>query len=236
MSRVANLSPTVSVSRGAADRGPHSAINAIARVCSCLHLLCTHINIPRYPIYNQIVDRRAISRVISTILGLSRNAGFRMLTPIIHRHGNARRGRLSTTHQNNCSHIHVSNRLCSLSRRVALRGGVGRAIRVIISHLTVHGNVQNHLTSSLRATLTLANNVTRISIVNNRYVAFDRGFTYPRRNVSVDSLSPQLFSFGGPLNTYRGYANLNAFVQISRRHVLPGQDLSVQRKTVGTDN
>ncbi len=236
MSSVRNLSPTVSVSRGAASGGPHSAINAIARVCSCLQLLCTEVNVPRYPIYNERVGHRSISRVISGVVRLPRNAHVRLLTPVIHNEGNRCIGRLRRTGGSNCIEIEISNSVCRLSRGVGLSGGGGRAVRVIISHLMVGSRVHSELDSSVRITAGLSNNLLNISMVNNRRVLFSRGCTYPSRNMSVRRLSPQVFSFGGPFKTYPSYANLNIFGEMSPGLVVPGSRLAVERNKVHTSN
>lgn len=236
ISCVRNLDPTVSVSRGAASGGPHSAINAMARVCSCLELLCTEVNVPRYPIYNERVSRRAISRVISGVLACSRNAGVRVVTPVIHSEGNRCAGRLSSTHGSNCTHIHVSNDVCSLFRAVGLSGGGGRGVRVIISELIIGSDVHDHLASDVRATARLSGNAIVYGVPSNRSRLFSLSCTYPRRNISVRRVDPHVFSFGGPCNTYGYYSNLNAFVRVSRGLIVPGGGLSVGRNTVGTDN
>ncbi len=233
---VRKLSPTVSVSRGAASGGPHSAINAIARVCSCLHLLCTHINMPRYPIYNGRVGRRAASRVISVIVGLSTNDGVRVLSPTMAGHGNRRIGRLRRTHGRNFTEMHVSSLICSLSRRVGLRGGGGRAVRMIISHLIVGSRVRSELASDVRATIGLSNNLIGISMVNKRRLGFSRACTYSRRNVDVPRLAPAVFSFGGPVNTYPRYVNVNIFVGMGPGLLVGSRGGSLLSNTVETSN
>lgn len=233
---VRKLSPTVSVSRGAASGGPHSAINAIARVCSCLHLLCTEVNIPRYAIYKERVHRRAISRVISGVVACRANAGVRIVTPIMENEGNRRTGILSDTKGSNCIHTEISKVVCSLSRGVPVRGGGGRGVRVVISHLMVGPRVTSELSSDVRATSGLNNNLIAIGFGNSRSIAFSRGCTYPRRNIDVSRLSPEVFSFGGPFNTYPGYAKLNMFLGVSRGGVVPSVSGDVHSNNVGNDN
>lgn len=232
MRDVRKLSPTVSVSRGSAGRGPHSAIKAIARVCSCFQLLCTEIKVPRYPGYNHRVTGRSMSRVISRVVTLPREAGVRLLTPIMHKEGKARTGLFRHTGGDKCIHIHISNGVCRLSRRVALSGGVGRGVRVVMSHLMMGPKVRGQLASSIRGMLRLTRNLLIISIVSKRPLGFDRDFSYPIYRVDVSRVRPHDFSFGGPFKTYPRYFKLNCGVRFSRRLVVPSPSLSVGRNTV----
>ncbi len=234
---VSKLSPTVSVSRGAADGGPHSAINAMARVCSCVELLFTEVNVPRYPGYKGRVGSRSVSRVISTITILPRQAGLRILTPMVENEGNRRGGIIGSTFGGNFTETVVSNRVVRLSNRSArLSGRGGRAVRVIISHLTIGRKVREHLASSIRATLGVTRNVIRVSMVSKREVIFDAGCTYSSYNVDVRRLAPEVFSFGAPCNTYPGYVKVNSLAVISPSGIVPSGAGSVGRNTVTTAN
>lgn len=239
LSSVSNLSPTISVSRGAASGGPHSAINAMARVCSCLHLLFTHINAPRYPRYNHIVRHRAASRITSGILTTKRNHHTFILTPIIHKQGNRCAGLFRSLHTRNFDHIHISNRIHSLSSPVSLSGGFGRSVRIIISHVIVHRGSLNHVTRSIRRTATLTRNGIGMCLLpshstprkaRNRLLRCSLTLTYPRRKRSVSSLRPHSFSFGTPCNTYPRYSNLNFGGAISTRTLVRSPSGSVTSK------
>lgn len=235
ISRVRKLSPTVSVRRGSASRGPHSAIKAVARVRSCLHLLFTHINRPHYPSRSIPLTTRAIDRVISGILSRPRNGHLVLLTPVVGRHGNRRAGALRGLTDRNCVHTHVSNRIYSLSSPPGLRLRGGRAVRIIISHFGIHSSLARHLTRSFRATLRLSNNATMITSVSSpgtRRLLFSTGFTYPVYNCDVHRLRPQLFSFGGPTKTYPAYSNLNMRRCFSPSHIVRGPRLSLTNNTV----
>lgn len=229
---VRNLPPTVSVSRGSAGHGPHSAMKAIARVCSCFQLLCTEIKVPRYPGYKERVGGRAISRVMSDVVSFPREAGVRLLTPIIQNHGKARTGLLRRTGEDKCMHIRVSKGLCRLSRRVDLSGGVGRGVRVIMSHLVIGPKVRGELSSSVRAILSLTRNLLVMSAVSKGVRGFDRDFSYPSYNVDMSRVRPEDFSFGGPFNTYPSYLKLKCGVRFSVSLVVPSESLDVLSNTV----
>lgn len=273
ISTVRKLDPTVSVSRGSASRGPHSAINAIARVCSCLQLLCKQTKRPRYPRYSHDVSPRAVSRVVSQIVTLPSHAQFRVLTPIIHNGGNARGGLVSDLTSRNFIQIQIGKRVHRLASGVRLSGGRDRRVRIIISHLIGGSNLRRHLTSSLTAYLGQSRKVIIVSVLTsggrrtnakrtitgsgiislsshlpsqaprttrtkndcNRTLTsalpgrliFSRGFTYPRRKTIVRRLSPQLFSFGSPCNTYPRYRKLNDLQAFSTSLIIPSPALPI---------
>lgn len=187
---------------------------------------------PVYPGSNDIVTDRSISRVISQIVRLPRQAQLRILTPVIHSGGKARGDIFRGVGGTKFMQIRISNRACSLRRIPTLSGGGGRVIGIIISQVVVGRNVHSHLFSSFRTTLHLDSNCTATSIVNNRPLVFSRRCTYPVYNFAINRLRPQLFSFGTPLKTYPRYRKLNDGLRVSRRLIIPSQGGALHRKTV----
>lgn len=177
---------------------------------------------PRYPRYNRLIDTRAPRRVISALLGGPRHAEFRVLTPIMHNHGKRFTSLLRLLHNSNCTHTLVSNRRHRLSSSVGLAGRGGRAVRIIISHLVVHSNVQRQLASSVRATLQLSGNIVITSFISlsrgspGQHRPFSRRETYPgKRRLRLSRVRPHAFSFGTPCKTYPIYSNVNCGLRVS---------------------
>ncbi len=233
ISGVANLDPMVSVRRGAAGGGPHSAINAAARVCSFLHLLCTHTKRTCSCLSNRGVIHCARRRVVSLVVESCRKHHVCLLTPIIHGHGK-RCGRLfRDVHHGNCLCIYISKRVQRITRNVGISHCGGRDVRVIMSGLHIRRDSSGHLHSDVTATV--RRNSKRVVILSTSAKAIQRcdgHLVYPRAKLTCHSPTPRGFSFGSPRKTYPHYGKLNCIDLVSVSGIVPSHDLSICSNTV----
>lgn len=230
---VGNVPPTVTVRRGIGDHGPHSAMNASARVCRCLHLLCTHINGACDPIDKRRIGGRSVRSVMGYVLSCPRKAHCAILARVCLRSKHALRRRLRVSQGRNFGHLRMGNRVIHVSRCTTN----GRSIMcLLISQVatTGSGSTVDHLASSTRATVCRNSNVYVLHFCRPSKAAqlraFDAGFR--TSNVAFRRPGSRVFSFGSPVNTYPMYRKFNGIVNVSRRLIIPGHSLSICSKTV----
>lgn len=233
MSGVAKLDPIVSVRRGAAGGGPHSAIKAAARVCSCLHLLCTHTKVTCSCLSKRGVIGCARRRVLRLVLGSCGKGGVCVLTPLIHSHGK-RCGRLFRRVQGGkCLCIHVSKRIHRVARNLGLSHCGGRSVRMIISGLVMRSGSSGQLGRDITATVHRKSKLLVVLSTRARDVQrCDGHLVYPIAKLSCQRPTPRGFSFGSPRNTYPHYGKLKMIDRVSISGIVPGGRVSVCRKTV----
>lgn len=233
ISGVAKLDPIVSVRRGAAGGGPHSAINAAARICSCLHLLCTHTKRTCSCLSNRGVIGCARRRVLSLVLGSCGKGHVCVLTPLIHDHGK-RCGRLfRRIHGGNCLCMHISNRMHRILPNVGLSHCGGRSIRIIVSGLIIASGSSAHLGGDITATV--HRNSKLLVVLSTRASDIHRcdgQLVYPIAKLSCQRPTPRGFSFGSPRKTYPGYGKLKIIDRVSVSGIVPSHRLSVTKNTV----
>lgn len=233
ISGVAKLDPMVSVRRGAAGGGPHSAIKAAARVCSCLHLLCTHTKITCSCLSKRGVIGCARRRVVNLVRQSCRNGGVFVLTPLMHAHGK-RCGRLfRRIHGGNCLCIHISNRIHRVMRNVGLSHCGGRSVRIIVSGLIMSRGSSGQLGRDITATVRRNRKLVVVcSTSAQRIHRCDGQLVYPIAKLSCGRPTPRGFSFGSPRKTYPHYGKLKCIGLVSISGIVPSEKLSVCRKTV----
>lgn len=230
---VGNVPPTVTVRRGMGDHGPHSAMKASARVCRCLHLLCSHMKEACDPMDKRRIGGRSARSVVGYVLSRPRKAECAMLAPVrLHRSHDLRR-RLRVSLGRKFGHVRIGNRVGHVSRCGPMTNS---RICLLMSHVTMTsaGSTVDHLASSTRATVCRNSKayVLHFCLPSKaaRLFSFDAGFR--TSNVAFRRPGSRVFSFGSPVNTYPAYRNFNGIVNVSRRLIIPSHSLSICRKTV----
>lgn len=230
---VGNVPPTVTVRRGMGDHGPHSAMKASARVCRCLHLLCTHMKQACDPVDNRRMGGRSPRSVIGYVLSCPRNAHCAILARVLLHRNQAVRRRLRVSLGRNFGHVRMGKRVMHVSRCGPTRGS---AMCLLMSHVstTDAGSTVDHLASSTRATVCRKSNVYVLHFCLPSKAAglraFDAGFR--TSNVAFRRPGSRVFSFGSPVKTYPIYRKFNGIVKVSRRLMIPGHSLSICSKTM----
>lgn len=235
---VGNVPPTVTVRRGIGDHGPHSAINASARVCRCLQLLCTHIKGACSPVDKRLIGGRDVRSVMGYVLSFPGKAGCAILAPVVPHRNHALLRRLRVSLGRKFAHVRIGHRVIhvrSFLRRATTRSG-GRGVCLLMSHVATSsdGSDVDHLASSTRATVCRKSKGYLLHFCSTskdaRLFSFDAGFRTSK--VGFRRPGSRVFSFGSPLNTYPRYRNFNGIVNVSRRLIVPGHTLDMCSKTI----
>ncbi len=231
-SDVANLPPTVTVRRGIVTHGPQSAINATARVCSCLQLLFSHIKRAFSPVSNVRIGYRAARSIVTCVNRRRMKSDIVILTPVTA--AAPLSGFLTVGDRRKCGHICFNSDFSHVSSFLATRLGSVHSVStasidVIVSHLhvTSSGSCRSHLCSAVSATFCRNRNVVCILFPSDsgRLTAFSIHFR--TSNVAFRGPASGVFTFGSPTKTYPVYSNCNAIVNVSRGLIIPGPSLSM---------
>lgn len=228
---VGKLPPTVTVRRGIVSQGPHSAINADARVCRCLHLLFTHVNGACSPVDKRRIGHRAARSILTYAQRFSGNAGFMVLTPLRVMRNEDLRGRLRVCLRRKCTHVLIGNRFVHVS---SFRNSTGpRSVFLIVSHTSMdgRGSSVDHLVSSTRATFCRNSNTYHLLFLPD---GVDCSFSAQFRTSNVAFRRPAsgVFTFGSPLNTYPAYRKFKDIVNVSRGLIVPGASVDLCSKYI----
>ena len=89
--------------------------------------------------------------------------------------------------------------------------------------------IRSRLSSSIETATALAEGLVIVNIVNQEDILFSLNYACPEHGVSIDELSPRMFSFNNPYGACKKCTGLGVFMKIDPELVVPNKDLSINQ-------
>jgi excinuclease ABC subunit A len=235
------LSPAISIDQKSASRNPRSTVGTITEVYDYLRLLYARIGIQHDPETGEIVQRQTSQQIVDRILELPEDTRFQVLAPVVR----GRKGDYHTLLADLAGQGYARARIDGEVRDLStdqddledrLDRYVNHDIEVIVDRLVMREGIEQRLTESLEASLSLADGHVWIEIVPRaadgdsgepELLTFSQHLYSPSTGRSFEELAPRNFSFNSPYGACNTCDGLGTRFEVDPELVVPNQDLSV---------
>lgn len=85
------------------------------------------------------------------------------------------------------------------------------------------------MSDSIETALKLSDGLVIINVVNKEDLMFSKNYSCPEHNVSVEELTPRMFSFNSPFGACSKCTGLGVFMKIDPDMIIPDKSLSIKQ-------
>ncbi|WP_337380721.1 excinuclease ABC subunit UvrA, partial [Ruminococcus sp.] len=100
---------------------------------------------------------------------------------------------------------------------------------VIVDRLVVKPEITSRLSDSIETASKLSNGIILVNIVGGEDVMFSQKYSCPDHGVSIEDLSPRMFSFNNPFGACPKCTGLGVFLKIDENKIIPDMSKSVRQ-------
>lgn len=105
-------------------------------------------------------------------------------------------------------------------------------IEVIVDRLVVKPEITSRLSDSIETASKLSNGIILVNIVGGEDVMFSQKYSCPDHGVSIEDLSPRMFSFNNPFGACPKCTGLGVFLKIDENKIIPDMSKSVRQGAI----
>ena len=116
-----------------------------------------------------------------------------------------------------------------LSEKIPLEKNKKHNIEVIVDRLVVKPEITSRLSDSIETASKLSNGIILVNIVGGEDVMFSQKYSCPDHGVSIEDLSPRMFSFNNPFGACPKCTGLGVFLKIDENKIIPDMSKSVRQ-------
>lgn len=117
-------------------------------------------------------------------------------------------------------------------RKFRLRKNKKHNIEVIVDRLVVKPEITSRLSDSIETASKLSNGIILVNIVGGEDVMFSQKYSCPDHGVSIEDLSPRMFSFNNPFGACPKCTGLGVFLKIDENKIIPDMSKSVRQGAI----
>lgn len=105
-------------------------------------------------------------------------------------------------------------------------------IEVVVDRLVVKDSIRSRLTDSLETVLSLSGGLIQVHVMDGEDMLFSQNYACPEHNISIEELTPRMFSFNNPYGACAHCTGLGTFQRIDPELIVPNKELSIAQGAI----
>lgn len=230
--RIDGLSPAIAIDQKTTSKNPRSTVGTVTEIYDYLRLLWARIGIPHCPVCGKEISSQSIDQIVGSVLELPERTKIQILAPIVKGRKGEHKTELENAKKNGFVRVRVDGEIYDLNDVPKLEKNKKHDIEVVVDRLVVRDDIRTRLTDSIETSAKLTGGITVVNIMdgeNSRDVLYSQNFACPEHGVSVDELTPRMFSFNNPAGACPKCTGLGVFLEIDPARIIPDKSKSISQ-------
>ncbi len=225
---IEGLSPAISIDQKTTSKNPRSTVGTVTEIYDYLRLLYARIGIPHCPICGREIRQQTVDEIVDRILELPEGTRIQLLAPIVRGRKGQYVKELEAARKSGYARARVDGILYDLLEKIELDKNKKHTIEIVVDRLVIKEDIRSRLADSVETATGLAKGILTVDVVDGEELTFSRNYACPDHGVSVEELSPRMFSFNNPFGACPKCTGLGVFMSIDPERVVPDPTVSVR--------
>ena len=221
------LSPAISIDQKTTSKNPRSTVGTVTEIYDYLSLLYARIGIPHCPKCGKEVQRQSIDQIVDKVMSLGEGTKIQILAPVIRGKKGEHKKVFENARKSGYVRVKADGEQYDLSEPIELKKTQKHNIEIIIDRLIIRENIVQRLTDSLETAIALTGDVVLVEVIGGEIMSFSQNFACDDCGISLQELTPRLFSFNNPYGACDNCDGLGALSKIDPDLVIADENLSI---------
>ena len=224
---IEGLSPAISIEQKASARNPRSTVGTVTEIHDYLRLLYAHIGKPHCWICSRPIQKQTVQQIVDTICKLTTGTKIFILAPVVRGRKGQHKGVLEEIKKEGFLRARVDGKVYGIDDKIKLEKNKKHTIEVVVDRLIIEGEYQERLTESIELALKIGSGLIIVHELPKKDHLFSEHFACPHCEVSLEELSPRMFSFNSPYGACPNCDGLGSHMEIDPELVVPDKTKSI---------
>jgi len=222
------LSPAISIDQKTTSKNPRSTVGTVTEIYDYLRLLWARVGTPHCPICGKEIKQQTIDQIIDQVMELPQATRIQVMAPVIRGKKGEHHKLLEDAKKSGYVRCRVDGSLYDLSEEIKLDKNKKHSIEIVVDRLVIKDDIARRLTDSVEVASNLAGGLVIINVVGeDRDIMFSQNYACEDCGVSIEELSPRMFSFNNPYGACPTCTGLGSQLKVDPDLVIPNKDLSI---------
>ena len=238
------LSPAISIDQKTTSKNPRSTVGTVTEIYDYLRLLFARVGVPHCPVCGLEITHQTVDQIVDSIMTLDEGTKFQVLSPIVRGRKGEYAKELENAKKSGFVRVRVDGIMYELTEQIKMDKNKKHNIEIVIDRLVIKPEIHSRLADSIETAAKLSDGIIVIDVIGGEELTFSQNYACPEHNISVEELSPRMFSFNNPFGACQKCSGLGTFQHVDKNLVVPDKSLSLNQgaihasgwASVGKDN
>ena len=229
---IEGLSPAISIDQKTTSKNPRSTVGTVTEIYDYLRLLYARIGIPHCPICGREIKQQTVDEIVDQVMLLPEGSRIQLLAPIVRGRKGQYVKELEAARKSGYARARIDGSLYDLAEPIALDKNKKHTIEIVVDRLVVKPEILSRLSDSVETATNLSGGLLTVDVVGGEELTFSRNYACPEHGVSVEELSPRMFSFNNPFGACPKCSGLGIFMSMDPERIITDPTLSVRQGAI----
>ena len=222
------LSPAISIDQKTTSKNPRSTVGTVTEIYDYLRLLWARVGTPHCPKCGKEIRQQTVDQIIDQILALPEGTRIQIMAPVVRGRKGEHTKIFDDARRSGYVRVRVDGNLYELSEEIALEKNKKHQIDIVVDRLIVRSDIAQRLTDSVETASSLSGGIVTVNLLREeRDISFSQNYACDDCGISIEELSPRMFSFNNPYGACPVCTGLGVQLKADPALIVPDESLSI---------
>jgi len=213
---IEGLSPAIAIQQKAVSHNPRSTVGTVTEIYDYLRLLYARIGQPHCWQCGRPITRQTVDQIVDTVMEMKEGTRLVLLAPVVRGRKGEYKHIFDQLRGQGFVRVRVDGTLRELADEIKLDKQKKHSIEVVVDRLVAGPSIGKRLADSTDLALKLGQGVMTVDAGDTPHV-FSQTLACPHCGISMEELTPRLFSFNSPFGACPACNGLGTTTEVDPR-------------------
>lgn len=225
---IEGLSPAISIDQKTTSKNPRSTVGTVTEIYDYLRLLYARIGIPHCTVCGREIRQQTVDQIVDKIMEYDEGTKIQIMAPVVRGRKGEHTKVFDNARKSGFARVRADGIVFDLSEKIPLEKNKKHNIEIIVDRLVIKPDIISRLSDSIETASKLAGGMILVNFAGGEDVIFSQKYACPEHGVSIDELSPRMFSFNNPFGACKKCTGLGMFLKIDESKIIPNKNKSIK--------
>ena len=225
---IEGLSPAISIDQKTTSNNPRSTVGTVTEIYDYLRLLYARVGIPHCPVCGREIRQQTIDQIVDRVMELPAESRIQVLAPVVRARKGEHLREFEAARRSGFVRVRVDGSIYDLSEEIKLDKNKKHSIEIVVDRLVIRPEARGRVADSLETATGLSGGIAIVDVVGGDEILFSQNYACPEHGVSIEELSPRMFSFNNPYGACKTCGGLGFYMKIDPDRIIPDKKRSIR--------
>ncbi len=226
------LSPAISIDQKTTSKNPRSTVGTVTEIYDYLRLLYSTIGIPHCHICGKEIAQQTVDQMVDAVMALPEGTRIQLLAPVVRGRKGEYQKLIEDARKNGYVRVRIDGEVREINEEFSLDKNKKHTIEIVVDRLIVRPDIGKRLSDSIETVLHLSGGILVVDVIDGQELLFSQNFACSDCGVSIEELTPRMFSFNNPFGACQTCSGLGTLLKMDPDLILPDRSKSLEEGAI----
>lgn len=229
---IEGLSPAISIDQKTTSKNPRSTVGTVTEIHDYFRLLYARVGVPHCPVCKREIVQQTVDQIVDQVMAIEPESKIMVMAPIVRGRKGEHIKELEKAKKSGFARVRIDGILYDLSEKIEIEKNNKHNIEIVVDRLVIREGIESRLTDSIETAASMSDGIIIVSVMGGEDLLFSQNYSCPEHGISVEELTPRMFSFNNPFGACKKCSGLGMYMKVDPSLVISDISLPLSKGAI----